>query len=204
MRDTPYAVLFYLQDSSPQDKLHDFWHYPTNKERNSQWLQLKVPGDWAHSGQRFLWLSKDLRFLGHVSIFVNVCGDYALCSCEGQWDFQLSRLRFLLGYLVDSFMAGDLKMTWDPLRQLLQELGQQIAMSAAHFCLTTGHAFLGVYLHWLCVDANEACPLCGHARMVGDHLLQCTGLLEYPADDIVSRYWEAQRQMVKKPTTGVR
>ncbi|GFX89549.1 hypothetical protein TNCV_72421 [Trichonephila clavipes] len=26
---------------------------------------------------------------------------------------------------------------------------------------------------------------------------------EYPADDIVSRYWVAQRQMVKKPSAGV-
>ncbi|GFT26468.1 transposable element Tcb1 transposase [Trichonephila clavipes] len=36
--------------------------------------------------------------------------------------------------------------------------------------------------------------------MDGDHLLQCTGL-EYPADDIVSQYWKAQRQMVKKPVS---
>ncbi|GFX46254.1 hypothetical protein TNCV_1371961 [Trichonephila clavipes] len=49
------------------------------------------------------------------------------------------------------------------------------------FCLTTGHDFLGVYLHWLGVAANEACPICGHVRMDGDHLLQCTGLDKYPA-----------------------
>ncbi|GFV93552.1 hypothetical protein TNCV_1988641 [Trichonephila clavipes] len=56
---------------------------------------------------------------------------------------------------------------------------------------------------WLCVADNKACPICGHARMDGDHLLQCTGLDEYPADDIVSRYWGARRQMVKKPSMGV-
>ncbi|GFX99748.1 reverse transcriptase [Trichonephila clavipes] len=65
------------------------------------------------------------------------------------------------------------------------------------------HDFLGGYLHWLGVAANEAYPLCGHDRMDGDRLLQCTGLNEYLADDIVSRYWEAGRQMVKKPSTGV-
>ncbi|GFV93425.1 reverse transcriptase [Trichonephila clavipes] len=73
----------------------------------------------------------------------------------------------------------------------------------ARFRLTTGHYFLGVYLHWLGVAANEACPLCGHARMDGDHLLECTGLVEYLTDDIVSRYWEPRRQMVKEPSMGV-
>ncbi|GFU27553.1 cuticle protein 10.9 [Trichonephila clavipes] len=51
--------------------------------------------------------------------------------------------------------------------------------------------------------ADGACPLCGHVRMDGDHLLQCTELDEYSADDIVSRYWEARCQMVKKASTGV-
>ncbi|GFY07253.1 reverse transcriptase [Trichonephila clavipes] len=73
----------------------------------------------------------------------------------------------------------------------------------ARFRLTTEHDFLGVYFHWLGVAANKACTLCGHARMDGDHLLQCTGLDEYLADDIVSRYWEARRQIVKKPSMGV-
>ncbi|GFY19606.1 reverse transcriptase [Trichonephila clavipes] len=71
------------------------------------------------------------------------------------------------------------------------------AKAVGHFRLTTGHEFLGVHLHWLSVDANEACPLCDHARMDGDLLLQRTGLDEYPPDDIVSRYWEARHQMVK-------
>ncbi|GFX50522.1 reverse transcriptase [Trichonephila clavipes] len=42
----------------------------------------------------------------------------------------------------------------------------------ARFYLTTGLYFLGVYLQWLGLAAAEACPLCGHARMDGDHLLQ--------------------------------
>ncbi|GFV30154.1 reverse transcriptase [Trichonephila clavipes] len=75
--------------------------------------------------------------------------------------------------------------------------------AVACFRLTTGHDFLGVYLHCLGVAVNEGCPLSGHARMDGDHLLQCTGLVEYPADDIVSWYWEARYQMVKKPNTGI-
>ncbi|GFU69625.1 reverse transcriptase [Trichonephila clavipes] len=77
------------------------------------------------------------------------------------------------------------------------------AETVARFRVTTGRDFLGVYLHWLDIAANEAFPLCGHARMDGDHLPQCTGLAEYPADDIVSRYWEARHQMVKKSSTGV-
>ncbi|GFW25114.1 major facilitator superfamily domain-containing protein 3 [Trichonephila clavipes] len=71
------------------------------------------------------------------------------------------------------------------------------------FCLTTAHYFLGVYLHWLGLAANEACLLCSQVRMDGHHLLQCTGLDEYLTDDIVSWYWEAQHQMVKKPSTGI-
>ncbi|GFU95546.1 reverse transcriptase [Trichonephila clavipes] len=72
----------------------------------------------------------------------------------------------------------------------------------ASFRLTTGHDFLEVYLHWLGMAANDTCSHCGHARMDGDHLPQCTGLSEYPADGI-SRYWEAGRQMVKKQSTGI-
>ncbi|GFT80266.1 reverse transcriptase [Trichonephila clavipes] len=49
------------------------------------------------------------------------------------------------------------------------------AEAVALFRLTTGHDFLGVYLHWLGVAINEACLLSGHARIDGDHLLQCTG-----------------------------
>ncbi|GFW57647.1 reverse transcriptase [Trichonephila clavipes] len=77
------------------------------------------------------------------------------------------------------------------------------AEAVAHFRLTTGHDFLGVYLHWLGVAANEACPICFPVKKHGDHLLQYTVHDEYPADDIISRYWEAWRQMVKKPSTGV-
>ncbi|GFT26555.1 hypothetical protein TNCV_3603991 [Trichonephila clavipes] len=76
---------------------------------------LQVPWDWAHSGQSFLWLSKTLRFLGHDSIFVSVCGDNALCSSEGQGNFRLSQLGSLLGSLVGSFIAGDPNRAWGPL-----------------------------------------------------------------------------------------
>ncbi|GFT82285.1 hypothetical protein TNCV_4650911 [Trichonephila clavipes] len=44
-----------------------------------------------------------LRFLGHGSVFDNLCGDDALCSSEGQENFALSRLRPLLGFLFGSF-----------------------------------------------------------------------------------------------------
>ncbi|GFX26308.1 hypothetical protein TNCV_949061 [Trichonephila clavipes] len=40
---------------------------------------------------------------------------------------------------------------------------------------------------------------CGLAKMEGDHVPRRTGLAEYPADDIISWYWESRRQMVKKP-----
>ncbi|GFT68955.1 reverse transcriptase [Trichonephila clavipes] len=76
------------------------------------------------------------------------------------------------------------------------------AEAVARFHLTTGQDFLGVYLHWLGVDANEACPFSGHVKMDGAHLLQCTGLVEYPTDDIVSWYWEAWHQEAK-PSTGI-
>ncbi|GFS95051.1 reverse transcriptase [Trichonephila clavipes] len=62
------------------------------------------------------------------------------------------------------------------------------AEAVARFRLTTGHDFLGVYLHWLGLAADEACTLCGYARMNGDRLLQCTGLDGYPTDNIVGRY----------------
>ncbi|GFW55678.1 uncharacterized protein TNCV_120621 [Trichonephila clavipes] len=52
------------------------------------------------------------------------------------------------------------------------------AEAVALFRLTTGHDSLGVYLYWFSVDANEACPICGHARMDSDYLLQCTRLDE--------------------------
>ncbi|GFU66975.1 reverse transcriptase [Trichonephila clavipes] len=94
--------------------------------------------------------------------------------------------------------------SWDTLATvgpILRHLER--AEAVARFRLTTGHDFWGVYLHWLGVAANEAYPLCGHARMNDNHLLQCTGLYEYPTADINSLYWEVRRQMVKKPSTGI-
>ncbi|GFV91696.1 reverse transcriptase [Trichonephila clavipes] len=75
----------------------------------------------------------------------------------------------------------------------------QLVAAVARFRLTTGHDFIGVYLHWLGLTADEAYPLCVHVKMDGDHLLQCIGLDEYPIDDIGSRYCETRRQIVKKP-----
>ncbi|GFW95871.1 reverse transcriptase [Trichonephila clavipes] len=77
------------------------------------------------------------------------------------------------------------------------------AEAVARFRLTTRHDFLGVYLHWLGVAPKEACQHCVHARIDSKHLLQCTVFNKYPADDIISRYWEARRQMVKKKSTSV-
>ncbi|GFX86718.1 hypothetical protein TNCV_1409151 [Trichonephila clavipes] len=76
---------------------------------------VEVPRDWAHSGQSFPWLSKTLRFSGYGSIFVNVCGDEALCSSEDQGNLRLCLLGSLLGFWFGSFIAGDPNMTWDPL-----------------------------------------------------------------------------------------
>ncbi|GFV26188.1 reverse transcriptase [Trichonephila clavipes] len=70
------------------------------------------------------------------------------------------------------------------------------------FRLTNGH-FGGVYLHWLGLAADEAFPLGSHARMDGNHLIQCTELNEYPDDVVINRYRESMRQIVKKPSTGV-
>ncbi|GFX67638.1 uncharacterized protein TNCV_3933801 [Trichonephila clavipes] len=75
--------------------------------------------------------------------------------------------------------------------------------AVGRYRLTTGHDFLGVYLHWLNLAVDDAFLLCGHAWMNFGHLLQCTGLNEYATDAVVSRYWEACRHMVKKPNTGV-
>ncbi|GFT13722.1 reverse transcriptase [Trichonephila clavipes] len=85
-----------------------------------------------------------------------------------------------------------------PVLKLVTNRHLERSEAVVPFRLTTGHDFLGVYLHWLSLAADASCPFCGNARMDGDHLLQCTGL-----DDIVSQYWKARRQMVKKPSTGV-
>ncbi|GFV72760.1 hypothetical protein TNCV_5038391 [Trichonephila clavipes] len=58
-----------------------------------------------------------------------------------------------------------------------------------------------VYLHWIGQAADEACPFCGHARLDGDSMFQCTGLDVHPADDVMSRYW---RQKIKVSSTSIR
>ncbi|GFT69349.1 hypothetical protein TNCV_2142641 [Trichonephila clavipes] len=60
-------------------------------------------------------VSKDLSFLGHGSIFVNVCGNNTFCCSEGQRDFRLRRLGSLLCFLIDSLIAVDPNMTWERL-----------------------------------------------------------------------------------------
>ncbi|GFV51875.1 hypothetical protein TNCV_1322281 [Trichonephila clavipes] len=52
-------------------------------------LSLRVSG--LDPMTSFLWLSKTLFFGGHGSIFVNVCGNNALCSSEGEGYFRLRR-----------------------------------------------------------------------------------------------------------------
>ncbi|GFU55990.1 reverse transcriptase [Trichonephila clavipes] len=73
--------------------------------------------------------------------------------------------------------------TVDPISRHLER-----AKAVACFRLTTGHDFLE-YIST------------GLARMDGDHQLQSTGLDKYVTDNIISRYWEAQCQMVKKQST---
>ncbi|GFU09531.1 reverse transcriptase [Trichonephila clavipes] len=75
------------------------------------------------------------------------------------------------------------------------------AGAVARFCLTTGHNFWGVYLHWLDLTVEEVFSLCGHTRM--DHLLQCIGLNEYPTDVVVSRYFIDRLEMARKPQPQV-
>lgn len=77
------------------------------------------------------------------------------------------------------------------------------AEAVARFRLATGHDYLGVHLHRIGLAESESCPLCGQARMDGDHLLDCSHLDNYATDDLVGRYWEARRAMVQKPSTGV-
>ncbi|GFU98681.1 hypothetical protein TNCV_1765051 [Trichonephila clavipes] len=86
--------------------------------------------------------------------------------------------------------------------KLGKNMGTKIAPDYAGSAIVSENAGF-VYLHRLVVAANEACSLSGHARMDGDHLLQCTGIDEKPSDDNVSQYWEVRCQMVKKPNTGV-
>ncbi|GFV84068.1 hypothetical protein TNCV_3037301 [Trichonephila clavipes] len=52
---------------------------------------------------------------------------------------------------------------------------------------TTGRGFLGENLHWLGLAADEVCPLCDHARMDGNHLLQSTGFDEFLRRQSVKR-----------------
>ncbi|GFV72281.1 hypothetical protein TNCV_637431 [Trichonephila clavipes] len=74
----------------------------------------------------------------------------------------------------------------------------ETAEACARFRPTTGGNILEVYLHWLGLATDEACLLYGYAGIDGEYMLQCTGLDEYPTNDIFSRYGEAWLKMVKK------
>ncbi|GFY27662.1 reverse transcriptase [Trichonephila clavipes] len=69
---------------------------------------------------------------------------------------------------------GKSKETLDTVGPIPRHLER--AEAVAHFSLTSGRDFLGVYLHWPGLADDEACSFSGHARMDGDHLLQCTRL----------------------------
>ncbi|GFU49897.1 reverse transcriptase [Trichonephila clavipes] len=144
----------------------------------------------------------------HVGIPGNEGAKQGLESTQQEVPLTLRRARGIISPYIEKYTAMNQKpncfgKSWEtlatvgPIPRYLKR-----AEAVARFRLTSGHDFLGVYLHWLGVAANEVCPLCGHARMGGDHLLQCTGLVEYPADDIISQYWEARCQMVKKLSSG--
>ncbi|GFW31416.1 reverse transcriptase [Trichonephila clavipes] len=121
-------------------------------------------------------------------------------STQPEAPLTLRRAKSIISTYIDKY-TGPKNEFWKAMGETLTTVSPipkplERAESVAHFRLTTGHGFLGVYLHWLGV----ACSLCGHARMEGEHLLRCTG---HPTDDIVSGYWEARRQMVKKSSTSV-
>ncbi|GFX83082.1 reverse transcriptase [Trichonephila clavipes] len=69
-------------------------------------------------------------------------------------------------------LAWETLATVDPILRLLEK-----AEVVARFHQTTAHNFLGVYLQWFGLAVDDVCPLCGHVRMDGDHLLQSTGLV---------------------------
>ncbi|GFW15420.1 hypothetical protein TNCV_3741241 [Trichonephila clavipes] len=51
--------------------------------------------------------------------------------------------------------------------------------------ITTVHHSLGVHLHWPGLVADKVCPPCGHDRMDGQYLLQCTEFDVQPTEDIL-------------------
>ncbi|GFW83466.1 hypothetical protein TNCV_2512511 [Trichonephila clavipes] len=57
-------------------------------ERGHSLGSLQVHRDKTHSGQGSAWLFKALGVFDHGNIFIKVCGYNALCSSDGQGDFQ--------------------------------------------------------------------------------------------------------------------
>ncbi|GFW15180.1 reverse transcriptase [Trichonephila clavipes] len=122
----------------------------------------------------------------HVGVHGNERADQKAESSQPEVPLALRRAKSIISTYIDKYTAMTQKTRsfgkpWEtlatvgPIPRLLER-----AEAVTRFHLTNGYDFLGIYLHWLGVAANEACPICGHARMHGDHLLQCTGLDEYP------------------------
>ncbi|GFT32436.1 reverse transcriptase [Trichonephila clavipes] len=130
-------------------------------------------------------------------------------SSQPEVPLTLKKANSLISTCVCKYTTGtqSTKILWKPW-EILSIVGPiqrhlERSEAVARFRLTTRHDFLGVYLHWLCLAVDEACPLCGRARIDSDHLLLCSELVEYMTHDIVSRYWEAPCQRAKKPSKGV-
>ncbi|GFV20520.1 reverse transcriptase [Trichonephila clavipes] len=159
------------------------------------------------------WTASLQWVLSHVGIHGNERADqkakHGAKSTQPEFSLTLRRAKSLISPHIDKHTAMTqitkiFGKPWEILATVVSiSRNLEKAEAVARFRPTTVHDFLEVYLYWLGMAANEAYPLCGDARMDDDHPLRCTGLVEYPFDDIVSRYWEVRRQMVKKPSPGV-
>ncbi|GFU05320.1 hypothetical protein TNCV_3262641 [Trichonephila clavipes] len=85
---------------------------------------------------------------------------------------------------LQTFRVRGLENIWETLTTVDRILSHlERAQAVARFHLTTVHEIMVVYIHWLDLNADKVGPLCGHVRMDGVHLLQNTGLNEYPTHD---------------------
>ncbi|GFV85748.1 uncharacterized protein TNCV_2003681 [Trichonephila clavipes] len=98
-------------------------------------------------------------------------------SSQPKVPFTLRRAKSIISTFINKYTivtqnAKSLGKPWETLVNVGPTPRQlERTKAVARFRVTIGHDFLGVYLHWLGLAAHEACPLCGHARMNGDHLL---------------------------------
>ncbi|GFW52931.1 uncharacterized protein TNCV_2395101 [Trichonephila clavipes] len=98
-------------------------------------------------------------------------------SSQPEVPLTLRRAKSIISTIIDKYTAvtqnpKSLEKTWETLAivgPILRHLER--VKTVALFRLTTGHDFLGVYLHWLGLAADDACPLFGLARIDDDHLL---------------------------------